>query len=52
MFNPVRAPIQPFTRKEVTMETVEHILATGYESDWRMPISLQNIIENNMHSSY
>lgn len=52
MFNPVRPPIQPFTRKEVIMETVEHILATGYESDWRMPIGWQNVIEHNMHSFY
>jgi glycine oxidase len=52
MFNPVRPPIQPFTRKEVIKDTVEQILATGYENDWRMPIGWQNIIENNMHSFY
>jgi len=52
LFNPVRSPIQTFTRKEIITETVEHIVATGYESDWRMPIGWQNIIENNLYLTY
>ncbi|MEK5521658.1 hypothetical protein [Heyndrickxia sp. FSL W8-0423] len=52
LFIPVRSPIQPLTREEVITETVEHMLATGYESDWRIPVEWHNIIERIMYASY
>ncbi|QUL57074.1 FAD-binding oxidoreductase [Paenibacillus tritici] len=52
MFNPVRAPIQPYTREEIIKETVEHTLATGYETDWRIQAGWHDVIENDMYSFY
>ncbi|WP_242215257.1 FAD-binding oxidoreductase [Bacillus cereus group sp. BfR-BA-01383] len=51
-FQPVRSPIQPMTRKETITEAIDHMLATGYESDWRIPVEWKNIIEFNMYPSY
>lgn len=51
-FAPVRRPIQPVSREDVITETVDHVLATGYEDDWRIPVGWHNIIENSMHTKY
>nr|WP_154958166.1 FAD-dependent oxidoreductase [Paenibacillus xylanexedens] len=51
-FKPVRTPIQPFTRTEIIKETVDHILATGYENDWNVQMGWHNIIEKNIPSIY
>jgi glycine oxidase len=52
IFNPVRPPIQPLTREEIIMQTVDHMLATGYEGDWHIPVYWHDIIENSIYSFY
>ncbi len=52
IFSPVRTPIQPYTRQEIIKETVEHTLATGYETDWRIPGGWHEVIESDMYSLY
>lgn len=52
MFQPVRAPIQPVSRKEVVETAVTHMLATGYEYGWNIPIAWPTIIEHNLRPSY
>ncbi|MEV6314531.1 FAD-dependent oxidoreductase [Streptomyces sp. NPDC051776] len=52
MFRPVRAPIQPLTREEVVETTVTHMLATGYESDWTVPVEWPFTIEHYLRVAY
>lgn len=51
-FNPVRRPIQTATREEIIEEAMAHMIATGYEFDWRIPVEWQGIIEYSMKPSY
>ncbi len=46
-FTPVRRPIQPFSRYEIVDTAVTHMLATGYENDWHIPVEWGPIIESN-----
>jgi glycine oxidase len=52
MFHPVRAPIQPMSREEVVDTAVTHMLATGYEYGWNIPIAWPEIIDYNLRPSY
>ncbi|MGW5247060.1 FAD-dependent oxidoreductase [Streptomyces sp. NPDC004129] len=51
-FRPVRPPIQPASREEVVDATVTHMLATGYESDWAVPIYWPAAMEHYLHVAY
>ncbi len=52
IFTPVRHPVQPASRKEIIDTAVSHMLATGYEYDWTIPVEWPSIIEHNMRPSY
>lgn len=52
LFGPVRAPIQPFSRAEIVETTVTHMLATGYESDWTVPVEWPFTIEHYLRVAY
>jgi glycine oxidase len=52
MFRPVRAPIQPVSREEVVETTVTHMLATGYESNWHVPVEWPFTIEHYLRTAY
>lgn len=52
MFKPVRTPIQPVSREEVVETAVTHMLATGYEYDWSIPVEWPHIIEHTLRPSY
>jgi glycine oxidase len=52
VFQPVREPIQVATREEIVADTVTHMLATGYEYDWNVPVFWPRIMEEQMHSAY
>jgi glycine oxidase len=52
MFQPVRAPLQSLTREETIETAVVHMLATGYEYDWNVPIEWPYLIEHNLRESY
>jgi len=52
MFRPVRPPIQPFSREEVVEATVTHMLATGYESNWTVPVEWPFTIEHYLRVGY
>jgi glycine oxidase len=51
-FRPVRAPIQPMTREEVVEATVTHMMATGYEYDWSLPIEWPLRMERHLRRWY
>lgn len=51
IFSPVRAPIQSLAREEIIKETVEHMLANGYENEWGVSLGWHNIIESNLMAS-
>ncbi|MGW4378916.1 FAD-dependent oxidoreductase [Kitasatospora sp. NPDC004531] len=51
-FRPVRPPIQPATREEVVEATVTHMLATGYEADWTVPIYWPATMEHYLRVAY
>ncbi|WP_216215547.1 NAD(P)/FAD-dependent oxidoreductase [Amycolatopsis aidingensis] len=52
MFQPVRPPIQPFTRDEVVAAAVMHMLATGYEDGWNLPVEWPSTIEHHLREAY
>ncbi|MGH3427995.1 MAG: hypothetical protein ACRDQZ_10580, partial [Mycobacteriales bacterium] len=52
MFQPVRAPLQGLTREDAVETAVTHMLATGYEYDWHVPIEWPSLIEHNLRQSY
>jgi hypothetical protein len=51
VFNPVRAPIEASTREQVVSQTVNHTLATGFESDWQMPVVLSGRLKGDLTRS-
>jgi glycine/D-amino acid oxidase-like deaminating enzyme len=51
-FSPIRVPIQPMTRAEVVAATVTHMLATGYEYDWSLPIEWPLRMERHLRRWY
>ncbi|WP_338017496.1 FAD-dependent oxidoreductase [Streptomyces adustus] len=52
LFRPVRSPIQPLSREEVVEATVTHMLATGYESNWIVPVEWPFTIEHYLRVAY
>jgi len=52
LFRPVRTPIQPFSRAEIVETTVTHMLATGYESNWQVPVEWPFTIEHYLREAY
>ncbi|MGW0538191.1 NAD(P)/FAD-dependent oxidoreductase [Streptomyces sp. NPDC003032] len=52
LFRPVRAPIQAATREEIVETTVTHMLATGYESNWNVPVEWPSTIEHYLRAAY
>lgn len=52
MFRPRRAPIQALTREESIETAVTHMLATGYEYDWNIPIEWPYIMEDYLRKGY
>jgi glycine/D-amino acid oxidase-like deaminating enzyme len=52
MFQPVRSPIQPFTREEIISASVVHMLATGFEDAWHLPVEWPGTIEYYLRDSY
>ncbi|MBP2330546.1 glycine/D-amino acid oxidase-like deaminating enzyme [Kibdelosporangium banguiense] len=52
VFRPVRPPIQPFTRAEIVENTVIHMMATGYETNWTLPVDLPFTIEHYLRRAY
>lgn len=52
VFQPVRSPIQTATRQETVETAVTHMLATGYEYNWQVPVDWPVIIEKNLTASY
>ncbi|MFE2581575.1 NAD(P)/FAD-dependent oxidoreductase [Streptomyces sp. NPDC059378] len=52
LFRPVRSPIQPLSREEVVEATVTHMLATGYESNWTVPVEWPFTIEHYLRVAY
>ena len=51
-FSPVRAPIQTMTREEIVEATITHMLATGYEHDWTLPVDWSPRIERHLRRFY
>jgi glycine oxidase len=51
-FRPVRAPIQAASREQIVADTVTHMLATGYEEAWNVPVYWPRIIEEQMRTAY
>lgn len=51
-FRPVRPPVQPAGREEVVEATVQHMLATGYESDWDVPLYWPATMEHYLREAY
>ncbi|MFJ3762306.1 NAD(P)/FAD-dependent oxidoreductase [Streptomyces sp. NPDC090080] len=52
LFRPVRSPIQPLSREEIVEGTVTHMLATGYESNWTVPVEWPFTIEHYLRVAY
>jgi glycine oxidase len=52
VFQPVREPIQAATREEIVADTVTHMLATGYEYAWNVPVGWPRIIEEQLRTAY
>ena len=51
-FGPVRAPIQPASRREIVETAVTHMVATGYEHDWRVPVEWPRTIEHSLRLEF
>ncbi|MDX8148913.1 FAD-dependent oxidoreductase [Lentzea sp. BCCO 10_0061] len=51
-FRPVRPPVQLASREEVVEATVMHMLATGYESNWDVPLYWPATIEHYLREAY
>ncbi|GAA2459344.1 FAD-dependent oxidoreductase [Streptomyces glaucus] len=52
VFDPVRAPVQAQTRAEVVETAVVHLLATGYEDEWRIPNAWPAVIEAQLRAGF
>ncbi|MBM7776050.1 glycine/D-amino acid oxidase-like deaminating enzyme [Actinokineospora baliensis] len=51
-FHPVRQAIQPHPRHEVISTAVAHLLATGYEYDWHLPVDWPRTIEHSLRIEF
>jgi glycine/D-amino acid oxidase-like deaminating enzyme len=45
-FNPEREPIQAGTREQIVKDASTHIIASGYERNWTLPVSWPSIIDD------
>lgn len=52
MFQPVRPPIQPFARDEIVEAAVMHMLATGFEDAWHLPVEWPDTIAHYLRDAY
>jgi glycine oxidase len=52
LFDPVRKPVQGHTRQEVVDTAVMHMLATGYEDEWKIPGAWPAVIESSLRAAY
>ncbi|GAB3838652.1 FAD-dependent oxidoreductase [Kribbella italica] len=52
LFRPVRSPIQAFDRADIVSTTVTHMMATGYETNWSLPVDLPLTIEHYLRLAY
>ncbi|MBL1086544.1 FAD-binding oxidoreductase [Streptomyces actinomycinicus] len=52
LFTPVRPPVQPMTRRDTVETAVTHMLATGYEHDWRLPVDWPRTIEHSLRLEF
>lgn len=52
LFTPVRAPIQVAPRNVIVEMTVEHMLATGVESAWQMPVDWLFTMQDHLRAAY
>ncbi|MEU9983169.1 FAD-dependent oxidoreductase [Streptomyces sp. NPDC050856] len=48
LFNPVRPPLQAWSREEIVESLVHHAIAIGYEQDWKLPVEWHGWIESDM----
>ncbi|GAA0910697.1 hypothetical protein GCM10009558_098870 [Virgisporangium aurantiacum] len=44
-FRPERPPIQAFTREEIVDQAGQHILASGYERNWTLPLDWPAVLD-------
>lgn len=51
-FAPIRAPISERSRGEVIQEAVDHMLATGYEYNWKVPVDWPERIRKHLVAKY
>lgn len=52
LYTPVRPPAQPATRRDIVETAVTHMLATGYEHDWRLPVDWPRTIEHSLRLEF
>ncbi|AGL16376.1 FAD-binding oxidoreductase [Actinoplanes sp. N902-109] len=51
-FAPVRAPIQSASRRDIVETSVTHMVATGYEHDWRVPVEWPRTMEHSLRLEF
>ncbi|MFJ5222660.1 NAD(P)/FAD-dependent oxidoreductase [Streptomyces sp. NPDC088400] len=52
IFNPVRPPVQAQSRADIVDTAVVHLLATGYEDEWKLPNAWPKVIEAQLRADY
>ena len=52
VFSPVRQPVQTGSRQKIVSAAVEHTIATGFESDWRIPAKWGPRIKADLHLKF
>ncbi len=52
VFEPVRTPIQPASRRDIVETSVTHMVATGYEHDWRVPVEWPRTMEHSLRLEF
>lgn len=51
-FTPVRQPIQAANRRQVVKAAADHMLAAGYEADWRISVKWTNRLRGDLERKY
>ena len=51
-FHPVRSAIQPASRRDIVETSVTHMVATGYEHDWRVPVEWPRTMEHSLRLEF
>ncbi|WP_406254064.1 NAD(P)/FAD-dependent oxidoreductase [Streptomyces chartreusis] len=52
VFQPVRRPTQAHSRTDVVETAVTHLLATGYEDEWKIPNAWPAVIEAQLRAGF